>query len=511
MLTVPPRRGDRMPPDVAVYSPLWRKNSAVPRAGIRVNASETIRTNDSRLAHDPWRTWLPLGAVILAVFALVALPVLRALQVRPLNEEIRTIIEPSRNLLTRIHVALALEQSLLRDYVEGGDSLAAARYRKAVADERMAYEELRPLVLQLGPAVRRDFDQLRELEAAWHREIDKILARPGPQRFARDPMHARIYEDLLLTAAQLDEGLNAAAANRRAAIEATSSAQVWITFAVGAIALLTAVLIAWIGRRLRSFAMSEESGRRRLEEAIESRTRLMRGITHDLRNPLQTITGSAEMLAEEMPGRLNAAQLEMIQRIRASARHVLSMVSDLLQLSMAEGGTLSVNPVPTPIPELLRSLIGAYAQDARTLRLDLALEVESEDLAVVTDPQRVTQILQNLVSNALKYTPAGGRVTISAAMRALPDASDGSKLLAIDVADTGPGIPDDQIDNIFDEFARLERHRGLPGSGLGLAIARKVAVLLGGNLTVASSPAGSTFTLWLQRDRRSMASESATA
>lgn len=470
-----------------------------------MNASETIRANDSRLAHDRWRTWLPLGAAVLAVFALVALPVLRAVQVRPLYEEMRTVTEPSRNLLTRIHVALALEQSLLRDFIEGGDSIAAIRYRKAVADERRAYEELAPLVLRLGPAVRRDFEQLRELERAWHAEIDKLLVQPGARRFTRDPMHARIYEDILLTAARLDEGLNAEAGNRRAAIEATNSAQVWITFAVGAIALSTAILIAWIGRRLRSFAMNEESGRRRLEEAIESRARLMRGITHDLRNPLQTITGSAELLAEEIPGKLNAAQLEIIQRISSSARQLLSLVSDLLQLSMAEGGRLSFRPIRTAIPELLRPLVKAYAAEAKSRQLELTLEVESEDMAIVTDPQRVTQIVQNLISNALKYTPAGGRVIVSVAMRASPENSGASDLLAIDVSDTGQGIPQEQLDTIFDEFARLDTHRSLPGSGLGLAIARRVAVLLGGNLTLASSPAGSTFTLWLPRDRRSVA------
>ncbi len=463
-----------------------------------------ISADDSRFAHDRWRTWLPLGAVILAVFALVALPVVRAIQVRPLYEEMTTVSEPSRSLLTRIHVALALEQSLLRDFIEGGDSVAIVRYRKVVVDERRAYQELAPLVVRLGPGIRRDFEQLRELEVAWHREIDKFIDRPSPQRFARDPKHARIYEDMLLTAARLDEGLNAAAATRRAAIEATNNAQVWITFTVGVIALATAVLIAWIGRRLRSFAMSEESGRQILEEAIESRARLIRGITHDLRNPLQTITGSAEMLAEEMPGPLMPAQLEMVQRIRASARHLLSMVSDLLQLSMVEGGKLTIRPVQTAVAEVLEPLIKSYQSDAKSLRLELNLEVESEELSLVTDPLRVTQILQNLISNALKYTPSGGRVMVFAGMRTSPDATD-AELLAIDVTDTGHGIPEDQIDSIFDEFSRLETHRGLPGSGLGLAIARRLAVLLGGNLTCVSSPSGSTFTLWLPRDRRGTA------
>ena len=466
-----------------------------------------MSTSDSRLAHDRWRTWLPLGAVVLAVFALVALPVLRAVQVRPLNEEIRTIAEPSRTLLTRIHVALALEQSLLRDFVENSDSVAVTRYRKAVADERNAYLALAPLVARLGPKVKSDFEQLRELEGAWHGEIEKLLSRPSAQRFTRDPMHAKLYEDVLLTVARLDEGLNEAAASRRAAVEATNRAQVWITFAVGIIALSTALLIAWLGRRLRSFAVTEESARHSLQEVIESRQRLMRGVTHDLKNPLQTISGTAEMFAEEIPGRLNPAQQAMVRRIAGSARHLVSMVSDLLQLSLAEGGSLSIRPVRTSLSELLAQTVDEYAAAARNAGLDLDLDTGSASLDVMTDPQRVSQVLQNLISNALKYTPSGGRVTVSAGMRSMSGAANSTEMVAIEVTDTGEGIPEDQLENIFDEFTRLDSHRNFPGSGLGLAVARRIAVLLGGNLTVTSSPEGSAFTLWIPLDRRVLSSQ----
>ena len=470
--------------------------------GTRLSSLDAMSNNDSRLAHERWRTWLPLGAIILAVFALVALPLLRVVQVRPFNEEIRTLTEPSRSLLTRIHVALALEQSLLRDYIESADSVAVTRYRQAVADEHKAYEELAPLVLRLGPKVKSDFDQLREVERAWHAEIDKLLSRPGSQRFTRDPMHAKRYEEILLTAARLDEGLNEAAASRHAAVDATNRAQVWITFAVGAIALATALLIAWLGRRLRSFAVSEERGRRDLQEAIDSRQRLLRGVTHDLKNPLQTISGTAEVLAEEIPGPLNPPQHAMVRRILGSARHLVSMVSDLVQLSLAEGGSLSIRPVPTSLPELLAQTLDGYAPAARTGGLALKLEIAAGSFDIVTDPERVSQIMQNLISNALKYTPSGGSVTVSVSMRAVPDSAASTEMVAIDVADTGEGIPNDQLEHIFDEFTRLDSHRNLPGSGLGLAIGRRIAVLLGGNLTAESSPEGSTFTLWLPRDRR---------
>jgi len=436
-----------------------------------------------------------------ALFALVMLPVLRTMQVRPLYDDMRTLTEPSRNFLIRVHVSLALEQSLLRDFLERNDSVAASRYRKAVEDERAAYAGLTPLVARLGPNAQSEFGQVRELERAWHAEIEKVLAAPALTRRARDPMHARIYEDLLLSTARLDETLDAASQSRRASIEAANRGQVWITFAVGAIALTAAVIVAWLSRRVRSFAVREEAARRELEEAIIARERLTRGITHDLKNPLQVILGGAELLAEEIAGPLNSAQSRTVKRIIASSNHLLSMVTDLLELSMATGGTLTIRPAIVSLAAIILETVSQYDVHAR--KSGLTLEVSIDDpLEVVTDPQRVTQILQNLISNAVKYTPSGGRILVTGRTPPAESVNDPRSLVAIEVSDTGDGIPSDQLESIFNEFSRLEGHRKIPGAGLGLAVARRISVLLGGNITVTSSASGSTFTLWLPRDRR---------
>ncbi len=426
------------------------------------------------------------------------------MKLRPLYEEMRSVSEPSRTLLSRIHSALALEQSLLRDFVEGGDTVAARRYAAAVAEEQAAYAELEPLVPKLGAQVERRFRIHRELERSWHNEIQQLLLRPDTERRKRDPMHASRYEDVLVSAAGLDEALNDAAGSRRARLEATGHAQIWISFAMGGIALAAAILIAWLGRRVGTFAVREESARLKLEEAIESRARLIRGITHDLKNPLQVISASAEIVGDEILGPVNARQKGMIDRIRSSSRHLLSMVTDLLQMSMAEGGTLSVHPVPTSLRDVVLESTKDYDAQATSKGLSLNVQLDDDPLEVVTDPSRVRQILQNLISNAIKYTPAGGSVNVCAGARTSTTGRASVELVAIDIADTGDGIPADQLDRIFDEFSRLDGHRALPGVGLGLAIARRIAVLLGGNVTVESSPAGSVFTLWLPRDRRQL-------
>lgn len=465
-------------------------------------ADDRRASADYRIAHERWRTWIPLGAVVLALLALVLLPVVRAAYVGPLYDDMRTVTEPSRSLLTRIHVALALEQSLLRDYLESGDSVAVARYHKAVEEEREAYAELDGLVSQLGPAVRREFAQLREVEQGWHSEVDKFLVRSRAGRMQRDPLHAKLYEEVLLGVARLDEALNAAAGRRWAEISATNRAQEWITIAVGVLALGAAITVALLGRRLRTYAVSEESARRSLEEATESRERLMRGITHDLKNPLHAISGHAEMLENGMRGPLNEAQLLGVGSIRSSVRHLLSMITDLIELSRAEGGQLSIRPAETSIATAVGEIAREHGSSAGQALLTIETAAADDLPVVFTDVERVKQVLQNLVSNAIKYTPPGGTITIAASARRPPEAPSESVWVAVDVQDTGTGIPENQLDAIFEEFSRLDSHRGKPGAGLGLAIARRVAGLLGGEITVTSSPHGSVFTFWIPQDRR---------
>lgn len=467
-----------------------------------MTAPRLARSDDSRLAHERWRSWLPLAAVIAALVALVALPILRTMQLRPLYDQMRDVSGPSRTLLIRIHSSLALEQSLLRDFVEAGDTVAVVRYATAVAEERAAYAELALLVRKLGPQIERDFKQHLELEKAWHDDIQILLAKPDIERRKRDPLHARRYEAVLVSAAGLDESLNAAAGTSRAELEATGRAQIWISFAIGGIAIAAALLVASLGRRVRTFAVKEESARVKLEEAIESRERLIRGVTHDLKNPLHVISASAEMLDDEIPGPLNERQHVTLRRIRSSSRHLISMVTDLLQMSMAEGGTLSIHPVPTSVREVVLTTTTDYESQAAAKGLTLGVNLDKDPLDAVTDGLRVQQVLQNLISNAIKYTPSGGSVMVRAEPRVSSIGGANSEMVAIDVSDTGSGIPEDQLDKIFDEFARLDVHRKFPGAGLGLAIARRIGILLGGDVTVASSPSGSTFTLWLPRDRR---------
>jgi signal transduction histidine kinase len=267
---------------------------------------------------------------------------------------------------------------------------------------------------------------------------------------------------------------------------------------VGIIALGAALIVAWIGRGLRLFAAAAERDRADLEEAIEARARLVRGITHDLKNPLNAIVGYTELLEQGIKGPLSAEQIQSVNRIRRSAESLLSLIRDILDMSRAESGQLTVTRQPTRISPLVEDVAEEHAASAAASGHRLVVKPSSDLPAISTDPRRVRQVLGNLLSNAIKYTPAGGDISLLASLKSRDGAIGDSQWIAIQVIDTGPGIPEDHVANIFEEFSRLDIHRDKPGAGLGLAIALRIARLLGGDLTVNRAKVqGSVFTLWL--------------
>jgi signal transduction histidine kinase len=234
-------------------------------------------------------------------------------------------------------------------------------------------------------------------------------------------------------------------------------------------------------------------GRRELERVMRSRQRLMRGFSHDVKNPLGAADGYADLLSGGIYGELSPSQLQSIERIRRSIHRALSLIDDLHELARAETGNIALRLGPVNIEDLARNSAEEYRGAATANGLTLNVEVPDDLPAVVTDGTRVTQIVGNLLSNAIKYTKAGS-VTLRvqsevAGAEGIPDA------VRFDVIDTGIGIPADKKDIIFEEFSRLH-DSDKPGAGLGLAISTRIAELLGGTISLQSEPGrGSTFTL----------------
>lgn len=247
--------------------------------------------------------------------------------------------------------------------------------------------------------------------------------------------------------------------------------------------------------RERDARAEAERRREELERVTESRTRLMRGFSHDVKNPLGAADGYAQLLEDGILGELSAKQMQSVQRIRRSLQTSLHLIHELLELARAEAGQIELEPVLTDVAELVRDAAEDFRAQATAAGLGLEVRATAA-LPAHTDPIRVRQILSNLLSNAVKYTPRGG-IVVEAELRTDGRAPRDGDWIAISVTDTGPGIPAEKQELIFEEFTRLDPE-AQHGAGVGLAISRKMARLLGGDISVESEVGrGSTFTLWL--------------
>ena len=236
---------------------------------------------------------------------------------------------------------------------------------------------------------------------------------------------------------------------------------------------------------------------RRLGEAEASsraKTQFLAAMSHELRTPLNAIGGYAELIEMGLGGSVSEQQRDYLGRIRASQQHLLRIINDLLNYGQIEAGKLTYERQPVLLFKVLDAIVTMMAVQAAPKHIALDVRDCSGDLAAIGDRLKIEQIVLNLVSNAVKFTPPGGAVTL--------ECSDEGDTTAIRVRDTGPGIPADSVEQIFEPFVQLGRSLsgGPDGAGLGLAISRDLARAMGGDLTVDSVPGrGSVFTLTLPR------------
>jgi len=458
-------------------------------------------SHDSQPSHrlaPEWATWLALAFVVLSIAALILVPVGMARHLAPLESDLSEFAEPARGYLTRIHVDMALQGSALDDYVDKRDRSHLARFDSAVAHERDAYRQLIPLVERLGPTPRAELDTLVALDERWHRAVD-VYVKSSPQlpHLNHDEVQEDLYDQTLVAAANLDEALTQAIRDRRARITAGEELQGRTSAMLGLLAL-GAVVAAWrLGQRARAAAFDAERRRAALADVMASRARFMRGVSHDLKNPLHAIDGHAQLLESGLRGPVTAEQLDSLARIRRAVTAMTRLIEDLLELARAESGQITINLDRVAVHDVVNSVVEEHRASAEAAGLQLAYASDGPGLVVLTDSARVGQVLGNLLSNAIKYTPPGGSIRVCAEPASHRTAESAETALAIHVDDDGPGIPPDKYDEIFDEFTRLDP-LDKPGTGLGLSIARRIARMLGGDVTVSRDGArGSRFTLWL--------------
>ena len=231
-----------------------------------------------------------------------------------------------------------------------------------------------------------------------------------------------------------------------------------------------------------------------LSRATEARRQMTADIAHELRTPLTVISGYLESMRD---GVLKPTP-ERFETMYAESQHLLRLVDDLRTLSLADAGELTLNKVDVPVRVLLQRVAAVYQHPAEQRGIDLVVDVPGYLPVLVVDPDRMLQVLGNLVSNALRYTPECGRITLAASAQ-------GSSI-RLSVVDTGAGIPAEALPRVFDRFYRVDAARTSPEetgpdapaaeSGLGLAIARSIVEAHGGSIAVTSEVgSGTVFTV----------------
>jgi len=256
-------------------------------------------------------------------------------------------------------------------------------------------------------------------------------------------------------------------------------------------------------RRLQEYAVALEKHNQLLQELYEraeaatrAKSEFLANMSHEIRTPMTAILGYTELLLEELRGKGGSpSQLEALRTIQRNGNYLLEIINDILELSKIEAGRLEVERQPVVLRELLQEVINLMQVRAEEKRLPLLLDLRPPlPVTICTDPVRLRQILINLLGNAIKFTESGEiRVRVQ-----LVEPSPGACQLQFDVIDTGIGITVEQMARLFQPFSQGDSSstRKYGGTGLGLVISRRLAQLLGGNVTAESTPGkGSTFTV----------------
>ncbi|TMM39358.1 MAG: response regulator [Actinobacteria bacterium] len=243
-----------------------------------------------------------------------------------------------------------------------------------------------------------------------------------------------------------------------------------------------------------------------LTQASQYKSEFLANMSHELRTPLNSLLLLARLLADNPEENLSVKQIEFARTIHSAGSDLLALIDDILDLSKIEAGRMDVEPSEVDIDDVRAYVEQAFAPQAEDKGLAFGVEIaDGVPPTIVTDPQKLQQVLRNLLSNAVKFTDTGS-VTLRVAPAPADLAFDAPALrgaagvVAFTVVDTGIGIAEDKLALIFEQFQQADgtTSRKYGGSGLGLSISRSLAWLLGGAITVSSTPGtGSTFTLYL--------------
>jgi signal transduction histidine kinase/DNA-binding response OmpR family regulator/ligand-binding sensor domain-containing protein len=240
--------------------------------------------------------------------------------------------------------------------------------------------------------------------------------------------------------------------------------------------------------KLQSQLHYEQQEAKRVKELDTLKTQLYANITHEFRTPLTVILGMAQQVKEKPDEHLDSG-MDMIVR---NGKHLLNLVNEMLDLSKLEDGKMILHLVKGDVIHFLRYVVESFQSLAASQQKQFHFLADADELVVAYDAEKLRQIITNLLSNALKFTPANGNVYVSISQEATEEP--GTTVMVLKVKDTGIGIPENQLQHIFDRFYQLDNShtRKAEGTGIGLALTKELVKLMNGTIAVKSPPVGAT-------------------
>jgi signal transduction histidine kinase len=434
--------------------------------------------------------WVPSAFVALSLLLLFLVPIVIDNRVRNLRSARAYGSEHARVLLNDLEASFASELLMRNRQLELPETSGGSTRIQLDSVEA----ELRATVMDLNPSAVAHFNNLSALLRDWNESPHDGSGESSTKGLR-----------IIAAAEGLDSVLTKVTQARQRQVRGLERVNVISAAVLAPVALIAMLIVTWSGRRVLAFARVAEEERREVVRAANARAALLRGVTHDVKNPLGAAAGYAQLLEEGVVGPLTPPQDDMVRRIHRLVQTAVQTVTDLLELARSDG-ELHLEYATTDLSKVVTEAV----EDHRGMAQEhgVAIHVAAPIAPVVTDPVRVRQILANLLSNAIKYTPSGGEVHVSI-IRATNGAAPKGQI-GVEVRDTGRGIPRELRSHIFEEFFRVRT--GGPsenGNGLGLAISRRMARLLGGDVTFSdvdgNGGSGSVFTLWLAAPHRGTA------
>ena len=222
-----------------------------------------------------------------------------------------------------------------------------------------------------------------------------------------------------------------------------------------------------------------------MKELDRLKSDFVSNVSHELRTPLTAIKGAVDLVLRGVTGPLTEKQIHYLTRVRSNTQHLAGLINDLLDLSKIESGKIELKGTRVALDALVHEVLETLRPIAAERVITLEATFREPSILVWADRNKVNQVLMNLIGNAIKFTPIQGRVTVSASRN-------GERNVQVSVSDTGPGVPSDESEKIFDKFYQITEAEGTKpkGTGLGLAICKSLVALHGGKIWVEPKPTG---------------------